>query len=234
MPDRLRDVRVRVFLVGLVAFLLAVGYFFVPYLTVERTIVSSTPSPFPRSPKSATLIKLRPRSAVCLDLVGLEPLSEQALIRLNTRGRPRVPVAVELSGPGYRARSVLRPKDYVSGTDVLVPVRAPRRELLGEACIRNVGDGPVWATGSAEGPRVQSRSKTTVDGRPIVADVGLVFFEGRPASLSARAGAIVDRASEWKPFGPVAAWIVLGLLVVVVPVATLATVARAGDDEPAR
>ena len=233
MPDRLRDVRVRILLVGLVAFLLAVAYFFGPYVTVDRTIVSSTPSPFPRSPKSATLIKLRPRSAACLDLVGLGPLSEQALIRLHTRGRPRVPVAVELSGPGYRSRSVLR--RYVSGTDVLVPVRAPRRDLLGKACIRNLGDGPVWATGSAEGPRVQSRSETTVDGRPIPADVGLVLFEGRPDSLLGRAGAILDRAGEWKPFGPVAAWIVLALLVVLVPVATIATYARAGDDdEPAR
>ena len=231
MPERLRDVRVRVFLVGLVAFLLAVAYFFVPYLTVERTIVTSTPSPFPRTPKSATLIELRPRAAACLDRVGLEPRSEQALIRLHTRGRPRVPVAVELSGPGYRARSVLR--RYVSGTDVLVPVRAPRRELLGEACIRNLGDGPVWVTGSSEGPRVQSRSETTVDGRPIAADVGLVFFEGRPASLLGRAGAIVDRASEWKPFGPVAAWVVIALLAAAVPVATLAAFARAGDDEPA-
>ena len=231
MRSRLRDRRVALFAAALLAFLVAGAYWFLPYLTNDRVIATSTPSPFPRG--APALIRVPAGEAACVSPVGLDAQSENAVIRLATRGRPPVPVALELTAPGYRHRSVAR--RYRSREDVVVPVTPPLRDVLGQACIRNLGSGPVWTLGSAEGGRTQSRAATRVGGRDVAADAGLVFFERKPASLITRAGVIVERTAAWKPFGPALAWLVLALVLLVIPLGALGAVAfSAGrEDEPA-
>ena len=231
MRSRLRDRRVALFAASLFVLLVAEAYWYEPYLTNPRVIVTSTPSPFPRG--DVTRVRVPPKKAACVDLVGLGAQSENAVIRLATRGRPPEPVAFELRGPGYRHRSVVR--RYRSLEDVVIPIAPPPEDLLVEGCVRNLGDEPVFAVGSKEGGRVQSRSATRVDGEEIAADVGLVILEREPASLVARAGTIVERAAAWKPFGPALAWFVVVLVILVVPLGALGAFAwsTGREDEPA-
>src|SRR5436190_17311669 len=107
-----------------VALLLALLLFRgIPYLTQEREVIASTPTP--NAITAVTPIPLKPRSQVCTSQVSYNPDSQVA--RFVTAGAVEAkgpPLAITASGPRYRARATV-PGGYPESGPVEVRLAPP-------------------------------------------------------------------------------------------------------------
>jgi hypothetical protein len=137
-----------------------------------------------------------------------------------------------LSAPGYRATLAV-PGGYPGG-GVALPIAPPRRAEIGTACFVNRGSTTALLDGTTE-PRTVSRSRTQIDGRTVVGDIGLTFLEARPTSLLEHMGEIFDHASNLTDT-LVPAWLIWVLAVLValgVPAAVVTALWRSLREDEA-
>lgn len=212
MVRRLRDRRVEVFAVFLVVFLAWGAYLFKRFLLNPRPITVSTPSSFFRAVEEP--VPLRRASRACLDTVAFDPRGGVADFRVLTKGAPPTPLALELTAPGYRARTVVR--DYGDGEYKMVPVTPPPKSVLGTACFVNLGRRTVWLSATTE-PRIASRSPTRVDGKDVPQHVALTFYERERSSILANTGDILARIAVWAPVGSAFLYVLLVITLLVLP-----------------
>jgi hypothetical protein len=224
MPSR------RVAIFAGVALLLALLLFRgIPYLTQQREVIASTPTP--NAITAVSPIALKPRAQICTNQVTYNPDSQVA--RFVTAGAPQAkgpPLAISASGPGYRARSQV-PGGYPGSGPVEVRLAPPNRSLIGEFCIRNSGRAQVVLAGTQEG-RTVGRSIATVDGAQLPTQLSLTLRRAKGASVLDRAGSLLSHDAALNPMTP-ALVALLGLAVLIlVPLGAfwaLAMSFKAGD-----
>ena len=214
--------------IGLVALLAAGLAWGVPYLTGKRDYVAVTPQPDPLF--TVSLIPLRGGQVACMDDAVLDPRSQEARFKVGTFFRPPVPLELTITGGSY-TEHVPVPATYRDSEVIRVPIRPPAEETAVSICIRNRGEQRVALYSSAD--RTNSRSQVLVDGRPVVPDFGIVFYEREPASILDRLPTSIERATVFR--GPLTSdllWIVLALFVVGTPLGVLLalTLALREDD----
>jgi hypothetical protein len=198
--------------VGLVALLAAGVAWGVQYLTDKRDYVAVTPQPDPLF--TVSLIPLRGGQVACMDDAVLDPRSEQARFKVGTYFGPPVPLELTIAGGSY-TEHVSVPPTYRDSEIIRVPVRPPAEETAVSICIRSLGKRRVALY--AAGDRTNSRSNVLVDGRPVVPDFGIVFYEREPASILDRLSTSVERATVFR--GPLTT-AVLGALLLLFVVGT--------------
>lgn len=204
--------------------LVGAAIWFVPYLTDEREVPVSTPGTAPLFLNPA-LIEIREDERACATDVLLDPDADLARFRVGTYREPGAPLEVTLSGPGYRERAAV-PGGYPDNAVIDVPVEGPPRELIGRACIENVGEDLMGLYATQE-VRTQSRIEVTVDGESSELDLALAFYEEEPQSIAARLPAIMSAATVFRPIGPWLAWPLLVLLLAGIPALALWALWRA-------
>ena len=219
----MRRVALGLALVALLAAGLAWG---VPYLTGERDYVAVTPQPDPLFVVS--LIPLRSGQVACMDDAVLDPRSEQARFKVGTFFRPPVPLELTIAGGSYTER-VRIPATYRDSEVIRVPVRPPAEETAVSICIRNLGERRIALYAAAD--RTNSRSTVFVDGRQVVPDFGITFYEREPASILDRLSTSVERATVFRgPLTTALLWTLLLLFVVGTPAGVLLALAWALRD----
>ena len=176
----------------LVVFAFGTLRWFVPFVSGDRTVITSSPSL--AGVFSSNQVRVKPRAVLCVAPVPFDPASQ--LVRLNvTSARRASPLAIEARGPGYVARTRLAHYALGTGVGVSAPLTAPRREVSGSLCVRNAGRSSVSLTGTQE-PRSLVAAQTTLDGKVLPAQgIAVSFFAARPAALDARAGTIAGHVS---------------------------------------
>lgn len=217
-----------VLVLGLVLLAAAGVAWGIPYLTGERDYVAVTPQPDPLF--EVALLPLRGGQVACMDDAVLDTHSEQARFKVGTYFRPPVPLELTIAGGSY-TEHVSVPADYRDSEVIRVPIDPPPEETAASICIRNRGERRVALYASAD--RTNSRSQVLVDGRPVGADFGIVFYEREPASILDRLPTSVERATVFR--GPLTAdllWVLLALFVVGTPLGVLLALAWSlrGDD----
>ena len=207
--------------VGLVALAAAAVAWGVPYLTGDRDYVAVTPQPDPLY--EVALVPLRSGQVACMDDAVVDPRSEQARFRVGTFEGPPVPLELTLAGGAY-TEHVDVPAEYRDSEVIRVPVDPPREETAVSVCIRNAGDRRVALYASAD--RTNSRSQVRVDGRPVVPDFGIVFYEREPASILDRLPTSVERATVFRgPLSEDLLWVVLLLFAIGTPLGVMVALA---------
>lgn len=186
---------------------------FLPYLTQKRAFVADVAAPPPLFTLSE--ISVPARGQACLSDVTVEPNARQAQFTVrpgvtSPTGGP--PFQLILQAPGYR--SVTRLAGGYPGGAANLPISAPTRAVIGTACFANQGRIPLALSGSMEA-RTISRSKLTVDQKPVPGDVTLSFIDGRDRSLLDDLGTVFARASRLTD-GLVPTWCVWALALAIV------------------
>lgn len=185
---------------------------FVPYLRQPRAPVAGVPAPPPLFAVSA--FTLAPHQMACMNEVTVEPNARLAEFDLRPAspgpaGGP--PVRLVLQAPHYRGM-VSVPGGYPGGAATLpIMPGPPSRSVLATACFTNLGNRGVELSGSTE-PRTIARSPTTVDGRPVVGDISLAFFDTPPQSLLRQLGDVFAHASNLTE-GLIPVWLIWAIAV---------------------
>jgi hypothetical protein len=192
---------------------------FIPYLTRERETVAGVPVPTPFAVQED--IRLTPDQEVCLDDVAMDVDSELAEFTVASRARSGPPLRVSAAAAGYRAAGELD-GGYRSPQTVRVALEPPGRSLLANFCIANRGAREVDLLAAHE-PRTASRVIARVNGQEVPPDLALRFLAQDSGSVLERLGSLIDRMSAFHP--PVLEkpmlWLLLALLVLVLPAATI-------------
>jgi hypothetical protein len=223
-------------LVAAALFVVAFATSLLPWLTRDRTFISSTPTSMPRS--AITDLRLKRDAVLCVGGIDLDSTAGGLQLALRQVGKTGVAPAlrVDVQAAGYRSASTLAggaPFDV----PVVVPVTAPPGALSdAKVCLRNTGR--TTSLVSTADPAERSAVTVALDGKRVVAQPWLTFVERRPASVLAHAGEIFDRIAAFRPFpavplllGVLAALVLLGVPAAVI--GALALAERADGDEPA-
>jgi len=182
--------------------------------TRERDAITAVVTPPPVL--AGTPVTLKPGQRLCEEDVALEPDSQ--VIRVYS-GAPTSDVArlhITLRGDGW-STSVDSPPvgNPGTGADGIYDTSfaPPPRSLLATVCVSSAEDRPAILAGSRE-DRVHTRSRTTVDGKPIEERVGMSVLSGGPQAPLSHLKTVLQRAAAFEP-APVG-WVLLGLVLVVV------------------
>jgi hypothetical protein len=191
----------------------------------DRDQAASIPSPPPLF--VLAFDDIGPDGQACTGPFVVDRHASEARIKVVARGRPTPPLALSVSGSGYRATASV-PGGYAGPGELRVPIAPPPHAVVANACVRDRGQRPVglFATGEQ---RTDSRSVTRVDGRQ-VHDMTLGFYERKPVSLLQRAPETVQRMATFRPVVP-AVVALLALLALLVPVGAVAAIVRAARQE---
>jgi hypothetical protein len=208
-------------LFGLAIALAGALHWWEPFLTQERVVVTSTPSPGPTGP--AFDIPLAPGSRACVAPVAIDRATGQAQFTLAPTTQP-VTLAVEATAPGYRSRREVRIEHNAKAQSVSAPLSAPSRNVKGDICVRNAGPSRVALAGT-NNPVWIGVARTSIDGRELQAQaIALNLLESRRQSLIDRLGTVVHRAVDFTdnlmPFW--LAWLLVVALVIGTPFAIFA------------
>jgi hypothetical protein len=220
-------------LLGLVVALAGALHWWKPFLTQERVVVTSTPSPGPTGPP--VYIPLGPRSRLCVAPAAIDRSTGQAQFTLGPATRP-ASLALEATGRGYRSRRELQIAPNAKAQSVSARLASPGHDVTGSICVRNAGRSPVAFAGTNNLLWI-GLATTSMDGRKLEGQgVALNLLEADRQSLLDRLGTIVHRASDFTgnlmPFW--LAWLVAVALVVGTPFAVFAgfwVTLRAGEAE---
>jgi hypothetical protein len=185
---------------------------FRPHLTIKRLPVAGVPAPAALSAVSQFAVPSKGRA--CMNAVTVSTKSEVAAFQFQTTSpvsslSPTVELV--LVARGYQAVATLagvRPK-----IPVRLPISPPKHTVIATACFVNRSHTPVLFDGTTE-PRTISRSETLVNGRPIVGDIALAFYERRSLSPLERLGTIFEHASNLTD-GLLPAWLIWVVAVLV-------------------
>lgn len=179
--------------VAVAAALYGIGGSWRPFMTVEREVVTSTPSLsgiFQRNE-----IALPVRESACIAPVTFAPSTRRVqIIALGGPGAGPLRVVARAEDGSWRAEVVAR--DFGTGRDEPITVTlpsSPPSEKTGRVCLKNISRAPYSLVGTAEG-RSDARAATTIDGVQ-QADASLTLLEERPSSLLSRVGDVLGHAS---------------------------------------
>src|SRR5438105_104334 len=120
--------------VALVVVFAGAVHWLVPHLTVQRPVVTSTPSLQGQS--SLAEVKLRSGQRACIAPLPLDASVRDVQMLVHGHGSESAPIAIELSGPGYTGRA--RFDNYVVSAATLVQAqfdRTPSRSTDGTMCL---------------------------------------------------------------------------------------------------
>lgn len=203
------------------------------YLLHHEKPIAGTPAP--RALFSATTFTLHPQQTACMTSVTLPPSGRtlQLLLGESSSGKGGPPIDVLLSAPGYHSTARL-PAGESEG-QAQVAVRPPRHFVIGSACLTNRGTSSAVLVGSIE-QRSRTRSKLTIDGRPVAGDIALTFVDSKSKTRLSRLGEAFEHASNLTDqLIPVwLVWIIAVLALLSVPAATVLLIQRAlREDEAA-
>jgi hypothetical protein len=218
-------------LLGLVITLAGALHWWKPFVTQDRFVATSTPSPGPAGPSFD--IPLAPGSSVCVAPTAIDPATGRAQFTLAPTSRP-VSLTVEANGRGYRSvRSVRLPASSMQ-QQVNAPLARPARTVTGSVCVRNAGTSRVALAGTNNAVWI-GLARTSRDGRVLPGQaIALNLVETREQSVLDRLGTISSRAADltghlvpsWL------AWILAVTLVVGTPFAIFAAFWTTLRDEP--
>ncbi|HEX7297884.1 MAG TPA: hypothetical protein VF257_02685 [Solirubrobacteraceae bacterium] len=222
----------RAALLGLAVALAGALYWWQPFLSRERLVVTSTPSPGPIGPSVG--IPLGPGSRACVAPAAIDRSTGQAQFTLAPRTQP-ASVVLEAEAPGYRSRREVTIAPNAKAQSVRAPLASPPHDVTGSICVRNAGRSPIGLAGT-NNPVWIGLATTSVDGRKLDGQaVALTLLEPERQSLLDRLGTIVHRASDFTghlmPFW--LAWVLVVALVIGTPFAVFAAFwATLRTDEP--
>jgi hypothetical protein len=209
-------------ILGLVVVVAGALHWWRPFLTEQRAVIASAPSPGPRNVGIA--VPLKPGSRLCVAPVAIDRASAKAQFRLSAARRGPAFLAFEASAGAYRSSAELRPILRRAPTSVVFPMGRPPGNVTGEVCVRNTGRSPVSFVGTND-PLAIGLARTRVDGKELpVQAVELELLEARTQSVLGRLGTIVHRAADFTgnlmPFW--LAWLLVVALVIGTPFAIFA------------
>jgi hypothetical protein len=222
--------RALVLAVGALLVLVSAVLFF-SWATEERPFRASVPQPPPLDRTS--VLPVRGGQEACLSQVTVLARSETAAFRVGTRGRPPVPLATQLTGPGGYRTTARIAADWADNDLLTVALEPPRQSLHGRFCIRNLGRHTVDLYAADE--RARTISPQTVGGDARREQMQLSFGEQAPRSVADRRGVIQRGIEAFRPavVGPWLLWPLLVLVVAGLPIGTVAALRGAlrEDDE---
>lgn len=214
-------------LVAAGVFAVALVASWVPWLTRQRTFVSSTPTTLSRF--ELTDLRLRHRGVVCVRGFGLDSTADglQLLAHDVARTHTTPPLRVAVRAAGYRSVARLA-AGYPFDVPTVVPIRSPTHDVAAaRVCIRN--EGKAIALVATVVPVERAKVTVGVDGKTVVAQPWLTFVQIPSASVVDRSGEILDRIAAFRPFPAVP--LPLGMLAVLVlvgvPLAVIGALALA-------
>jgi hypothetical protein len=150
-------------------------------------------------PSNSAVAPLRPGQQLCQQPVAVpdaDSAFDAVAVQLGTYGRPGPALELTIRS-GARTLAVGHlPGGYGDDASPSIPVghvgdRAPLR-----VCVRNAGQDRVALYGAADA--AARNSSAAVDGKPLNADVNLVFERAHPRSVASLAPAILSRASLFR------------------------------------
>jgi hypothetical protein len=200
----------------------------VPFLTKKRDIPAAVPSP---PPLVATSVDdLRAGQTLCMSDIAISAESAQMRFKVGTYRRPGPPLAVTVTGSGYRAAANVA-AGYADNATLAVAVPRPPGSRLVKVCIRNRGRHKVGFYAAAD--RAESHASVVVAGKRVVATPTLIFYERKPSSVASQAGVIAGRIAVFRGFLDHAwvVWLLALLALVAVPLLVAAGLAAALRDQ---
>jgi hypothetical protein len=208
--------------------LLFAGFVAVPFLTKKRDIPAAVPSPPPLV--AISLDDLPGGQTLCMSGIAISTESEQMRFRVGTYHRPGPPLAVTVTGSGYRAAANV-PAGYADNAKLAVAIPRPPGSRLVTACIGNRGRHMIAFYAAAD--RAESRARVSVAGKPIVATPTLTFNQRERSTVAGQAGAIAGRIAVFRGFLDHAwvVWLLALLALVAVPVLVAGGLAAALRDQ---
>ena len=218
-------------LIGAAVFVALAAVLWLPWATEKRVVVASTPDP--PALFGVTPAPLKPGQTACMQQVTLDPLSQVAEIGVATGNKPGPPLDVVAKGPGYRATTQI-PAGYRDTPSLRFDLQPPRRDLIGEICIRNAGRAAMSLNGTNEF-RTNGRPSLAIDNVPQSFDAQLKLYAKERESYLSRLGAIFRHAATFTPAflsSPVLALIAL-IALLAIPAGAFAalSIAARGDDD---
>ena len=196
------------------ALIVAVVVLTIAWAVKERPFTASIPQAPPLD--EVALVRLPAGGEVCERGITILPRSQVAEIRIGTRGAPPVPLTYAVSGRGYRTSGTVEPT-WVDNALIPIALDPPDRPVHGTFCVRNDGRRSVDLYGA--GGKSQTSAVTESGGRRLPANVVLALRERNAATVASRTGQLADRASAFRPPGPVVLWLLAILVVAGVPLA---------------
>ena len=200
----------------------------VPFLTKKRDIPAAVPSP---PPLVATSVDdLGPGQTLCMSDIAISAESRQMRFKVGTYERPGPPLAVTVTGSGYRAAANVPPR-YADNTTLAVAIPRPPGSRLVTVCIRNRGRHKIGFYAAAD--RAESRARVSVAGKRVVATPTLTFNPRERSTVAGQAGVIAGRIAVFRGFLDHAwvVWLLALLALVAVPVLVAAGLAAVLRDQ---
>jgi hypothetical protein len=215
-------------LLVLVVFAIGAVKWYVPWLTMPRTVVTSTPSLDGMSYRAE--VKVPAGKTACIRPLPLDPGVRQIRMLLDVTGAQAPVVELTLRGAGYESHGRFANYPLSAATIVLAQLsRPPDRAVAGVvqaelAILRAVG-----LVGTSE-PESLTIPVTYVAGKPAgEIDPAITFLTGEQRSVLQRAGTVLDRAAAFT--GVVPGWLMWPLALLFfagLPLAVAAALLLAG------
>jgi hypothetical protein len=201
-------------LLGLVVALAGALHWWEPFVTQQRAVITSTPSPGPRNVGIG--VPLRPGSQLCVAPVAIDSATAKAQFTLSA-ARPG-PTSLTVEPDGAQVRPTLQ------RTPLPVALPFAQDDTRGEVCLRNASRSRLSFVGTND-PISIGLARTTIDGRELSGQaVQLELLEARTESVLGHLGTIVHHAVDFTgnlmPFW--LAWLLVVALVVGTPFAIFA------------
>jgi hypothetical protein len=194
----------------LVVFAIGAVLFYAPWLTEQRTVVTSTPSL--QGISSLGEVKLPGKQRACIRPLPLDQNVREVQMLLDTRGHSSPRVALTLTGPGgYRATAQFA--RYAPGSATVVVARlsrAPQATGDGQLCLRNTGRRAIGLVGTGEAESVTLPVTYVGNEPPGEVDPAITFLSGERRSLVQQAGTIFNRAARFT--GVIPGWLMWPLV----------------------
>jgi hypothetical protein len=204
------------------------GFVAVPFLTKKRDIPAAVPSPPPLV--ATSLDDLPAGRALCMSRIAISAESQQMRFKVGTYHRPGPPLALTVTGSGYRAAANV-PGRYADNAALAVAIPRPPGSRLVTVCIRNRGRHNIAFYAAAD--RAKSRARVSVAGKRVVATPTLFFNQRERSTVAGQAGTITGRIAVFRGFLDHAwvVWLLALLALVAVPVLVAAGLAAALRDQ---
>src|ERR1700739_922887 len=157
--------------------ILAALIWFVPYLTLQRPVITGVPAPAALA--VLTEFAVSPGESACMGSVAVEPNARTVTfgvrpMKLSGSGPP---INVVLNATNYRAVGHLA-SGYPGGV-ATVAITPPPRNVIGSVCFVNVGKKKALLAGTDEARKMTRSSPLVIAGKPVEGDIALSFTAGR-------------------------------------------------------
>ena len=202
-----------------------------PFLRKDRLLPASNPQPAPLF--ETVLIPLKASQEACMTNATIDEHSEVAYARIGTRKQPAQPIALTLTGEGYRWQA-RHPPTYTDSGIVTFQVEPPAAPREVRICLRNEGDRAVDLY--AANDRTRTRVDTFVDEEHVAPNFDLWFTERYEHSFARRSPTMAERVATFRPAGAWLPWTLIVLFLGGLPLALAVALHRAGahDEGPGR